>query len=44
MKAKQKSWKQALEGVSKDLALFGSLCWAWFIVWRALRERRGVAL
>lgn len=40
MEAAEKRWKQAVVSMTKDLNLFGSLCMARFIVWRALRRHR----
>lgn len=40
MEATQKRWKQAVVSMAKDFSLFGSLCMARFIVWRALRRHR----
>ena len=40
MQMKQKTWKETAEIFLKDLSLFGSLCLARIIVWRALRRER----
>jgi len=37
MKVAQRSWKQAVVMMVEDLRLFGSLCIAELMVWRALR-------
>jgi len=40
MQRKQMNWRETIAIIRKDLALFGHLCVAQFILWRTLRRRR----